>query len=290
MNDKALRIQALEKKLKGIMSKSNGPEIFLNKISSPLRTKRNLISGVRKVLQYDQVTGDNPPLYDMDPTAYAYQIPTQGVSPRRHNADENKQILGRTFDQVAWKEFPLSQLRKARYDFLKRIQTQLRNAVILLEDENMISVLNAMVSDAKWDGPSVSVASGSTLQPDDLNEAHGWLDNYNDPAFFITNAYRWAPAKTWGADIYSPARRDSILKTGITGEIWRCGVYKTRVMPDSIIYNTADPEVLGRHMEYMELQPQKVDAPRAGKVELSLVQNVGYLCFNPLAVAKVDFS
>ena len=66
------QVEQLNAKLRKLMESPRGLEVFLSKITSPLRTKRNVISGVRKVFLYDQLGQGDVPVYDMDPEGYAY--------------------------------------------------------------------------------------------------------------------------------------------------------------------------------------------------------------------------
>jgi len=270
----------LNAKLRAMMAHPDGMKIFLSKITSPLKTRRDLQSGLRKVLQYDNLTQGDVPVYDLDPKAYAYMVPYQGSNPIRVQADESAQVTIRTFDMNAYKEFPLSLIQIARYDYLKRIEQQMKNAIIELEDTELLKCLEAVTADVSYPLTAVSGA----VTPENVQNVYSQVEMFNDPTFLVGNSIALGKMRTWGVDIFSPVRREQILKTGVVGYVWGAAAYKTRLAPNNRVFITAEPEMVGRIPERMGLTPLKADSPRDGKMQLGFLQHLGISVFNGKAV------
>lgn len=283
-------MNSVNAKLQALMKRPDGLNIFLSKITSPLRVKRDLVSGLRKVLQYDPLDQGDVPVYDLDPQGYAYMVPYQGSAPLRVAADESGQVTVRTFDMIAYKEFPVSNIRRARYPYLKRIETQLKNAIIELEDQELQKLLEATVTDANFPLTPVAGTLALGIKPEEVADAYGQVENYTDPKFILGSSVALSPMRTWGADIYSPVRRESILKTGIIGYVWGAALYKSRLFPNNRVYVTGEPELLGRIPEYMPLEPHETKAPRKGKQEIAFLQNLGILIYNGYACNVINLT
>jgi len=281
------KLNRINGKIQKLMNTPGGLVKALNKITSPLKTRRDVVSGVRKVFQYDPLTEGEVPKYDTDPDAYAYTVPHQGGAPMRLNPMEGRQVEAYMFDMIVYKEFPVSQLRRARYKLLKRIEQVLRNAIVLQEDTLMVDVLNAVVDDAQYPFDLTELQS-QDLDPDVLTRAMGFIEDYTDASFVLMKARRASYVRTWGIDIFAPARREEILKTGVIGSLWNASLYKSRVFPDNYVYVTGDKEHVGRLPEYMSLTPLEIVSPKKGKQEIGMVQNIGFLCHNPYAVTRVE--
>ncbi len=286
MAAKKINIAEVNAKLRALMASPNGLNVFLSKITSPLKTRRDLQSGLRKVLQYDPLTAGDPPVYDIDPKGYAYQVPYQGAAPTRIVADDSAQVVIKTFDMVAYKEFPLSLINIARYDYLKRIEQVLKNALVELEDTALWQVLDRVVSDVNYP-LTPGTSAGGILTPGALQGVYAQIEQFNDPAFILGNSVSLGSIRTWGADIFSPVRREAILKTGVIGYIWAASVYKSRLFPTDTVFITSDPESCGRIPERLSLQPMRADMPKSGKQGISFLQNLGICAYNPRAVGKV---
>jgi hypothetical protein len=289
------QVQRIETGLKALMSTNEGVNTFISKVTSPLRRARDLISGVRKVLQHDplfQNPGDLP-VYDCDPEAFAYVLPHQGSAPRRIRPDEMAQVTYPTWDMNVFKEFPYSQLTIARYNYLKRVEQVLRNALVQTEDETLFAILNAVVTDASYTTAGMTPVTGATsagFTPENGSDMLSRIEDYNDAGYYIGRGSLFSGLRTWGQNIYAPVRREEIFKTGIVAYIWGIPVYKSRFAPDASLYCTVLPEFLGRLPERMALRPLSIPAPRSGKTEIGMVQNLGMGIHNPRGVAVCNFS
>jgi hypothetical protein len=290
MEKNKIDMNAVNQKLAALMQRPDGLSIFLSKITSPLRIKRDLVSGLRKVLQYDPLDQGDVPVYDLDPQGYAYIIPYQGAAPLRIQPDESSQVVTKTFDMIAFKEFPVSNIRRARYQYLRRIETQLKNSIVELEDTELYKLLEATVTDANYPLTPVAGTLADGVQPDEAADVYGQVENFTDPKFFIGSSVALSPIRTWGADIFSPVRRESILKTGVIGYVWGAALYKSRVFPNNRIYLTGEPELLGRIPEYMSLEPHETKSPRKGKQEIAFIQNLGIVIYNGYAANVVNLT
>ena len=289
------QIRALESSLAKMLSTEGGVQTFLSKVTSPLRRARDLISGVRKVFQHDplfQNPGDLP-IYDLDPEAVAIVMANQGSAARRIRPDENNQITIPTWDMNVYKEFPFSQLTIARYNYLKRVEQVLRNALVQTEDGLMFNVLGASVSDPAWAAAGmtpVTATFAAGFTPENGSSLLAKLEDYNDWGYILGRASLLSGLRTWGQNIYAPVRREEIFKTGIVAYVWGVPVYKSRFAPDNKIYATVMPEFLGRMPERMALRPLSIPAPRTGKTEIAMVQNIGLAVHNPRGVSVANFS
>ena len=115
------------------------------------------------------------------------------------------------------------------------------------------------------------------------------VETYVDPAYIVGTSAKLGAMRTWGVDIFSPVRRESILKTGIIGYVWGASLYKSRLFATDRIFVTGDPEFIGRVPERMSLTPMKAEAPRNAKQEIGYVQNIGICAYNGYGVGVVTF-
>jgi len=281
----ATQIEALNKKLHSMINSPGGVNKFMSKVTSPLRKARDLVSGVRKVFLHDPLGQGDVSIYDTDPEAFAYVIPNQSSAPIRLVPDEYRQVQYKTFDMVVYKEFSASQVKLARYNFLKRIEQVLRNAIVQLEDELMFQVLDNVIADGDYPFTPVNIAAGTGITPTNASDMYGQIEDFVDPAYFLGKSSNFSSVRTWGVDIFAPVRREQVFKTGIIGYIWNAAVYKSRFAASNRLYCTGDPEFLGRVPEYLGLTPLEVVSPRNGKQELGMLQRIGIGAHNPRAIA-----
>jgi hypothetical protein len=173
---------------------------------------------------------------------------------------------------------------------MRRIESELKNGIIELEDTELQKLLEATVTDTNFPLTPVAGALATGIEPDEAADIYGQVENFTDPKFYVGSSVALSPIRTWGADIFSPVRRESILKTGVIGYVWGAALYKSRVFPNNRVYLTGEPELVGRIPEFMSLEPHETKSPRKGKQEIAFIQNLGIVVYNGYGVNVVNLS
>lgn len=251
---------------------------------------------LRKVLALDNITQGTQPIYDMDPNAYAYMVPYQASSPIRMMADEEARVWVRTFNLIAYKEFPRSDEFIRGTQYTNRVKENLRSALNELEDELLFRVFARVIADGSY--PYVPIALGSAGPPpvygqigyDDMQTATGAIEQYTNLGHIIGRASAIDPMRIWGESIFSPERREEILKTGQVGVAWGADVLKTRKCPAHELFVTCTAENLGRVPQVTSLQSMENQRTKDVKVEISVFENIGVCIFNPWGIFQFTYT
>jgi hypothetical protein len=272
-----------------LLHSQGGRNKLANSMISPLRTRRDYASIVRKTFLVEQLPDGAVPAYDKDADVAAYIVGEEGENIL--SVVKGRRVIFSLFEIACNPEVPLTQVKERRFDVLQRAQDLAKSQVQAAEDERGFAVMDAIAVngfDSIPGGTNPDIPVAAPLTPSVMADAFALIERHAlRVARIYMNAVDYADIRKWGRDVYDMEIQAVLLRTGLQGVLWGAQIVTSRLVPAGFVYICTEPEYFGRIPVRTELTVLSADDPKNRTIGYSVFENLGIGCHNPRGLVRL---
>jgi hypothetical protein len=286
-----------ELNLRDLLSQSNGFERYAaEKMPEFIQVERDYEGFVRDVIMVTTVTPEDLVRVDEEVfVTYSKDVDASAATIARHGEAPTMYVKGKTvkvtFFPITTPRLTITQweLDTEPYDLMKRTQEKAGQAMAKLEDENFLTVVDALI-DANI---TQKVESTNTaIQKADLL-AIKKIFSRNNVAFstYLLNPATYDDFLLWGENELDEVSQKTVLETGQLPTIWGGVKMVVGILVDEKnIYGLAPKEVLGRMPILRDITLDVQRIPETQDKEVLAYQYLGMFIHSHKAVARLELA
>lgn len=280
-----LSLAEKEKVLAGLLSTPNGRKKLAQSMQLPLRKRLDYMGVARKALLIEELPPGALPYYDKDPDVTAIVVAEQGTTPEQV-------VVGTRFlvplkEIAANPKISFTQIKERRFSIIERAQDLARQDIQATEDEGIFNAFEAAT--AVNDNTNVNIlATTGSLTRDALSDAFAEVEQHDlRVARVFLNARDYGDIRKFGRDQLDPVHQQSLLDTGLMGQMWGAQLIVSRKVPVGTVYVTTAPDFLGVFPIRIDLTVVAADDPANRMIGWSMFEQIGQSIHNPNGTVKI---
>lgn len=282
---KALTASQQYSAISKMMNTAAGRTKIGNSMQQPLRELRDYKAIGRNLLLVDDLPQGVEAYYDKDVDTPAFVAGEEGEDIIvRQRGDRVHVDL---FEVATYIAIPMTQLRQRRYDINARVKTKVRSDIVKVEDQRVFDLVERVVSHASAANPVFDVDK-ATASLDLFSTGVSLIERHGDIACkgIWMNAINNDILRTIHKDFYVDfTTSETLMDQGKLARLFNAQIYNSSVIPENMIYFTAEPEFVGRFVIGQDIKVLNADSPKERTVGYSVFEQIGLLISNSKAIS-----
>ncbi len=257
-------------------------------MQQPLRLRRDYHAIGRKTFKVEQLPDGALAIYDKDPDVAAYVIGEEGQS--IVSMVKGRRVTFPTFEIASLPTIPLTEVKQRRFDAIDRMQDQARSSVQAAEDERVFSIMDAVATNGfdSLGNINADIPVAAPISQAVLADAFAQVEQHDlRVARVFVNPLDYADFRKLGREVLDPESQQQLLRTGMQTTMWGAQILSSRLVPQNVVYCTAEPEFFGRMPVRTELTVLSADDPVKRTIGFSVFEDIGIGAFNPRALSRL---
>lgn len=275
------KMQILEK----YITTSEGRAKIAASMTLPLRTQRDYKAVGRRAYLVHQLAMGALPQYDRDPDVKAYVVGEEGEG--IVSIAKAKRVQYPLFEIASVPMTSITEIKQKRYDLVLRMVDKAKSEIMKAEDLRAFGTMNAAAADPA--NPNVPINTTAPLSANILSDAFARVDeNLLHVQHVFMHSREFADLRKFGRDYYAPEDQQTIMRTGLVGNIYGASIITTPFANIGRVYVCAEPEFFGRVPVRTELTVISADNPIERKIGFSCFENLGFGLHNNLGLQTIN--
>jgi hypothetical protein len=279
------------------MATPDGRARLAASMANPLRERINYRSIARRILQVDILEDGILPFYDLNREG-TFVISANGqdvtcLSTEANRARPPRRIVAPLFEIGSNPEIPMTQIQQRRYELIDRAQNLAVAEISRTEDANALRLLdvvavgcNRNITAREYNTPQDIEATFRRAFESINTDINAMAGRRIGVARVFMNAINYTPIRRLGF-ISRNEERAELIGSGNIGSMWGAQIIVSRVIPAGHIYLTAEPQFVGAMPVRTDIIVLSADNPVNHTIGWSIFEQIGMLCNNPFAIAKI---